>query len=106
VSGRTRALVAAGLGVSLLLGGLASYWASSRPDGLERVAEDLGFQERATESPAQKSLAPMPDYEAPGVEHGFLRVALAGVAGTLLCFGAALLLGRALRKRGRNTVAG
>ena len=33
----------AGLLASLLLAGVASFYASSSPDGLEKVAEDIGF---------------------------------------------------------------
>ncbi len=36
-------IVGIGLAVSLLLAGVVSYYASSSPDGLEKVAEDIGF---------------------------------------------------------------
>ena len=51
-------LVAAGLVLSLLLAGGASYYASSQPDGLEKVAGDIGFIETAKDhSLADSALA-------------------------------------------------
>ncbi|MGB3768113.1 MAG: PDGLE domain-containing protein, partial [Phormidesmis sp.] len=35
-----------GLGVALIIAAVVSPFASSNPDGLERVAEDLGFIDR------------------------------------------------------------
>ena len=37
----------AGLVISLLLAGVVSFYASSSPDGLEKVAGDIGFIETA-----------------------------------------------------------
>lgn len=99
MSKQTKTLLIAGLGVSLLMGGVISFWASSHPDGLEWVAEEKGFLGKASENETQKNAAPIPDYEMPGVENNFLKVSLAGVVGTLICFGLALLLGRLLRRR-------
>jgi hypothetical protein len=45
-----------------LIAGIAAVGAvvaSSRPDGLERVAEDLGFAERAVERPALADYGPL-----------------------------------------------
>jgi len=39
-----------GLGIALLVAGVISRFASSAPDGLERVAEDHGIAEQAVES--------------------------------------------------------
>ncbi|MCB9894903.1 MAG: PDGLE domain-containing protein [Planctomycetes bacterium] len=101
----TKLLLIGGMGVSLVLGGVVSYWASSSPDGLEWVAEEKGFLDKAEENETQKNVAPIPDYEVPGVEHGFLKVSLAGIIGTLLCFGLALLLGWMLKKRKQEAAA-
>ena len=38
-----------GLVVSLFLAGVISFYASSSPDGLEKVAEDIGFIQTAKE---------------------------------------------------------
>ncbi|HEX6888856.1 MAG TPA: PDGLE domain-containing protein [Candidatus Nanopelagicales bacterium] len=93
-------VIGVGLTVSLLLAGVVSYYASSSPDGLNKVAEDLGFASDAKDSATSSS--PLAGYEASGVEHDRLAVGLAGVAGVLLtaalAFGLFLWLGR--RNRG------
>ncbi len=88
----------AALGVCLLLATFLAPFASSSPDGLERVAEDQGFLERAEGKQVWKA-APVPDYEMPGVGRSGIATALAGVAGTLIVFGLALGLGRLLARR-------
>ena len=105
MSKQTRNVLIVGLAVSLLMGGVISYWASSSPDGLERVAADKGFLHKATENEAQRKLAFIPDYEVPGVKHDFLRVSLAGIIGTLLCFGLALLVGWLVKRRKNERAA-
>jgi len=83
------------LGGLLLALGLALFlspFASKAPDGLERVAEDQGFLARAEGS----FPSPIPDYEIPGVKSEALATALAGLAGTLVTFGLALLVGYGL----------
>ena len=75
----TRAVLAVGLLVALLLAGFASYYASAHPDGLEHVAEQTGFLEAAEDSPTAGS--PLADYQTEGVEDDRMSVALAGVAG-------------------------
>ncbi len=94
---RTAFLLAA-LGVSLVLALLLSPFASSSPDGLERVAEDKGFMETA-EGAELWEAAPAPDYLMPGVSHEGLATGLAGAAGTLIMFGAGMGLARVLARR-------
>ena len=53
-------IVGIGLAVSLLLAGVVSYYASSHPDGLEKVAGDLGFIDSAQDSASRDS--PLSDY--------------------------------------------
>lgn len=96
--------IIAGLAVSLVLGGVVSYWASSHPDGLEWVAEEEGFIDTATENETQKELAPIPDYEAP-VDNDFMKVSLAGVIGTLLTFAVALGIAWLIKRRKQPTAA-
>ena len=85
----------AGLAMTLILTLLAPI-ASSDPDGLERVAEDLGFIQAARPSP----LSLLPDYAIPGLPNPALATILAGVLGALLVFGLvmALWLGRRARR--------
>jgi len=84
------------LGIALFL----SPWASSFPDGLERVAKDLGFIKKAEESGAtvwEKS--PIPDYKMPGIQNESLATGLAGLVGTAAIAAAGWGLARLLRKR-------
>jgi hypothetical protein len=87
----------AGLLGAVLVAGLLSPWASSWPDGLERVAERLGFAARGSVRPVLP--APMAEYQAPLVRSSGWSTAVAGIAGTLLVFGGACLLGYALGRR-------
>lgn len=88
----------AGLGIALALV-LLSPLASPDPDGLERVAENHGFIERALEPVYQL----IPDYVFPGIADERLATVLAGTVGVLVVFaltwGVASLLRRA---RSRN----
>ncbi len=72
-------LVAVGLAVSLVLAGGVSYYASSQPDGLEKVAGDVGFLDSAKESAAEDS--PLAGYGVAGVENERISGGLAGVIG-------------------------
>lgn len=74
--------VGIGLAVSLVLAGVASYYASSAPDGLEKVAGEIGFGESAQDSAASGS--PLSDYGVTAVSDERLSVGLAGVIGVLL----------------------
>jgi hypothetical protein len=80
VRGLPTRLVLAGLLVAtLLMAGVVSYYASSDPDGLNRVAEDEGFA--STESEHSSSDSPLADYAVSGVEDERLSGGLAGVTG-------------------------
>ncbi|MFC2029850.1 PDGLE domain-containing protein [Chloroflexota bacterium] len=70
---------------------LASGW----PDGLERVAENLGFIETAQDAPYQL----MPDYLFPGIGSEAGATIVAGIAGVLLVFGLLYGLGLLLKRR-------
>jgi cobalt/nickel transport protein len=72
-------LVATGLAVSLVLAGGVSYYASSHPDGLEKVAGDIGFLDSAKESAVEDG--PLAGYGVAGVENERISGGLAGVIG-------------------------
>lgn len=84
--------------LTLAAAGLLSPWASGHPDGLERVAGDLGFIGRET---SVRSLAPMPDYEVGGIPREAVRVGLAGLIGAVVMAGALWAALRALPGRKR-----
>lgn len=89
-------LVALGLAFALALALFVAPFACPWPDGLEKVAESLGFEGRAS-APAVAS--PIPDYAFPGISSARLATAAAGVVGTLALFGAGLFLASRLSGR-------
>lgn len=95
-SRRAVLLLVLALAVGLAAG--VSPMASSAPDGLERVAADHGFAERATVGAPQRR-SPAAGYAAPGVRDDRLATGLAGFAGTLLVGATAMALGGAARRR-------
>lgn len=90
-------LVAVGLVVALGLAMFASPFASAWPDGLERVAETLGFGEQGVN--LHQASAPMPDYAMPGIKSPAVATALAGAVGTLVVFAACYAVSRVLAPR-------
>ena len=97
----TRTLLVVGIVVSLLLAGVLSWYASSSPDGLERVAEDQGFSETSQEHGAADS--PLADYGTRGVDDERLSGGVAGVLGVVatgIVMGGLVLL---LRRRSAQT---
>ena len=67
--------------ICLGLAGGASFYASSQPDGLEKVAKDVGFLKTAEDNANADN--PLLDYEVSGVENDRIRKGLAGVIGVL-----------------------
>ncbi|MFL7791868.1 MAG: PDGLE domain-containing protein, partial [Anaerolineae bacterium] len=71
---------AIGLAIALVVT-LFAPLASEHPDGLERVAEDLGFIDLAQDAPYEI----IPDYALPGVSEGSpAATILAGIVGVLV----------------------
>jgi cobalt/nickel transport system permease protein len=88
------ALVAA-LGLALALGLVfISPWASANPDGLERVAADLGL---VSGGGGQRNF--FSGYTIPGIGDPAVATIAAGIVGTLVVFGVALAVAFARRKR-------
>jgi hypothetical protein len=86
-----------GLVVTLLIAGVASWYASGHPDGLEWAAEQAGFLGTASDSASAGS--PLADYAVSGVDDGRLSGGLAGVIGVLATLGIASGLVLVLRRR-------
>ncbi|WP_199904910.1 PDGLE domain-containing protein [Nocardioides sediminis] len=94
---KQRTFLALGLLVCLLVAGVASYYASSHPDGLEYVAEQTGFLDSAEDSATADS--PLADYSTRGVEDERLSGGLAGVIGVVVMLLLSSGLFWALRRR-------
>ncbi|MFZ5910190.1 MAG: energy-coupling factor ABC transporter permease [Chloroflexota bacterium] len=86
--------VYAGVVISLLAV-LLSPLASASPDGLERVAEDMGFLELGQSAPYQI----LPDYTIPFLGETALSTIVAGAVGALVLLGLMVVIGQSLRKR-------
>lgn len=84
---------AVGLALALAVTLLAPL-ASPHPDGLERVAEDMGFIGAALDAPYEI----IPDYVLPGIQNDNLATIGAGILGTLIVAGVAFSIAR-LRRR-------
>ena len=98
MSGVPTRLVLAGLLIAtVLLAGVVSFYASSDPDGLERVAEDKGFA--STESGHASAGSPLSDYAVAGVEDERLSGGLAGVAGVAVVLLLTAGIAYAVRRR-------
>jgi cobalt/nickel transport system permease protein len=87
-----RGWIYAGIIISLLAV-LISPLASGSPDGLEKVAEDMGFLERGMDAP----YTILPDYTVPFLGETGLSTIVAGVIGALVVLGILILVGRSLR---------
>lgn len=91
-----RRTLATGALVALVVGGVVSLAASAHPDGLEFVAETLGFIDAAQDSAAATS--PLADYGVAGLD-GALSAGLAGVIGVLVTVAAGVGLAWLARRR-------
>lgn len=76
-----RKFIFVGLLISALLAGGASFYASSNPDGLEKVATDIGFIDTAKDH--ANSDTTLADYGVKGVENERLSVGVAGLIGVV-----------------------
>lgn len=92
-SSPTRRL-AIGAGIAAVVATLASAFASADPDGLEKVAEKLGFLSTGQDAPFNI----FPDYTIPGLD-GVGSTIVAGLAGVGIVMLLLLALGRVARRR-------
>jgi PDGLE domain len=92
------------LAVAVGLATAVSPFASSSPDGLERVAADKAFLEQGEPAPIQED-APVPDYAFPGVDDARVATGLAGFVGTLVVFGVGYGITVLARRPGRARAA-
>ncbi|MGQ0617716.1 MAG: PDGLE domain-containing protein [Acidimicrobiia bacterium] len=96
---RFGAFIAAGLAVAMVLAVFVSPEASSKPDGLEKVAIDEGFIDTADDH----ALADLPtaDYAVSGVDDERLSTGLAGLIGVTATFLVAGAVFVVLRRMGQ-----
>ncbi|GGV38903.1 energy-coupling factor ABC transporter permease [Streptomyces spectabilis] len=92
-----RKLWAAGLVTSLVLAGFVSFYASTNPDGLEKVAHDKGIDRKEEEHAAKDS--PFFDYGVEGITDSRLSGGLAGVIGVGVTVAAGTGVFWAVRRR-------
>lgn len=98
-NGKTRALwifFGVAMLVAVLLAVFLSPWASSSPDGLEKVAEDKGFLESAEGTEPAWKHSPVPDYAVSGIENERVATGLAGFVGVLITAAVIVLLALAV----------
>jgi hypothetical protein len=94
---RTRWVVLGVAVVALILAGFVSFYASSSPDGLNRVAADKGFASTGRTHSSDGS--PLAGYESKGVHNARLSKAIAGVSGTVIVLALAGGLTLLVRRR-------
>ncbi len=94
-------LIWIGLGLSLLMALFLSPYGSSSPDGLEKVAETKGFQDRGEGWTLWKH-APFKNYTLPWIRDEKTSQAVSGFIGTLAIFLMAYGVGKWLRKPRRE----
>ena len=80
----TRTFVLAGIAVALVLAFFVSPYASSNPDGLEKVSSDKGIDASVTDHALADS--PLADYSVQGVENTGLSTGLSGIVGVAVTF--------------------
>jgi hypothetical protein len=98
VSTSLKAFTALALAVAVGLATAASPFASSSPDGLERVAHDKAFIDNGKLHAVQRD-SPVPDYAFPGIGDARVATGVAGFVGTLVVFAIGYGLAALLRRR-------
>jgi cobalt/nickel transport protein len=78
---KQKTFLLSGFIASLFLAGVVSFYASSHPDGLEKVAGDIGFIESAKEN--ANSGGTLAGYGVKGVDNARLSTGAAGVIGVI-----------------------
>jgi cobalt/nickel transport system permease protein len=89
-----RGWIIAGVVIALIVV-LLSPLASASPDGLERVAIDMGFIDAGQSAPYEI----IPDYTVPFLGETPISTILAGVIGALIVLGIMIVTGRSLQKK-------
>jgi hypothetical protein len=96
----TRLFIALAFAVAVGIAVFASPYASSSPDGLQKVAATKGFL-ADSRLHAFQDRSPVPDYAFPGTHDPRIATALAGFVGTLLVALGGMALFAVARRRSR-----
>jgi hypothetical protein len=83
------------LGISLVIAALAALFASQSPDGLDKVAQALGFKHQGIEHSAL-----LAGYRLPFLHDAKLSTLIAGAAGVFLAYGLFLVIAFIMRRMG------
>ncbi|MFM7860159.1 MAG: PDGLE domain-containing protein [Candidatus Nanopelagicaceae bacterium] len=86
--------------VTLILAGVVSFYASSSPDGLEKVAERIGFIDTAKDHAIDNS--PLADYGVEGIENDRVSVGISGIIGVAITGVVAYIIFMALARKKRD----
>jgi cobalt/nickel transport system permease protein len=101
---RVWALVAGGAITALILAVFLSPFASTAPDGLERVAEDKHFIDKAAPDKGRLwKWSLFPDYSVGRIRHEGVATGAAGLIGTILIFGIGFALIKLVNRRVSRT---
>jgi hypothetical protein len=80
---------------AVFLAAIGALFASQSPDGLEKLAEQIGISERARTLMS----TPLADYEIHGMSSPWVRRSLAGLAGVIAIWVLCVLAGRVVARR-------
>ncbi|MDF2922102.1 MAG: hypothetical protein K0R57_1016 [Paenibacillaceae bacterium] len=97
-----KVLVWTGLSAALIIGIILSPYASSHPDGLERVAIDNGFIEQEKE-PLWSTPVSGYEWSALADKSPAAATAISGLVGVLLTYGISVAVGKGLASRKRRS---
>ncbi|MGB9814026.1 MAG: PDGLE domain-containing protein [Thermovenabulum sp.] len=81
---------------SLIVAALLSPFASSFPDGLERVSQDLGIEEKGVN---EFFTTPFSDYRVSYIKNDFFSTAISGIIGTITVFALSYGLGHIIARK-------
>lgn len=87
------------MGLIILFLAIFIPFASTSPDGLEKVAEIVGVEENA---PLWTGL--MSDYSVEAAGNSYVSTLIAGIFGTVLVLLASMVLGKALEKKSNHAI--
>lgn len=98
---RYGAFFISGMAIALVIAAVISPFASSDPDGLNRVAEDLGFVDKEHPEPVAKKLPTAGVFDGYALRGGPASIAtpVAGIVGALAAFGVAWGAGKLLIRK-------